>query len=147
MLIPPCRTEDATTLSLVLVHEHAKVIFGLRHGVVAHHALIADGYTDWLRQRPAAAEEEKPAAKAPAREKVRSKLSYKEQRELEALPGEIEALEAEQKPLEEKMSAGDYYKLGAEEVKRDRKRAEEIEGALMWKPERWEALEEKKSSA
>ena len=36
------------------------------------------------------------------------------------------------------MSAGDYYKLGAEEVKKDRKRAEEIEGELMGKLERWE---------
>ena len=55
---------------------------------------------------------------------------------MEALPKEIEALEAEQKALEEKMSARDYYKLGAEEVKRDRKRAEEIEGELMGKLER-----------
>ena len=85
--------------------------------------------------------DEKPAAKAPAREQARAKLSYKEQRELEALPGEIEALEAEQKALQEKMSAGDYYKLGAEELKRDRKRAEEIEGELMGKLERWEGLE------
>jgi len=103
----------------------------------------AGGYTDWLRQRPAAVAEEKSAAKAPAREKARAKLSYKEQRELEALPKEIEALEAEQKALEEKMSAADYYKLGAEEVKRDRKRAEEIEGELMGKLERWEGLEGK----
>ena len=101
----------------------------------------AGGYTDWLRQRPAAAVEEKLAAKAPARDKARAKLSYKEQRELEALPKEIEALEAEQKALGEKMSAGDYYKLGAEELKRDRKRAEEIEGELMGKLERWEGLE------
>ena len=54
---------------------------------------------------------------------------------------ENEALEAEQKALGEKMSAGDYYKLGAEELKRDRKRAEEIEGELMGKLERWEGLE------
>jgi ABC transport system ATP-binding/permease protein len=104
----------------------------------------AGGYTDWLRQRPAVVEE-KPAAKAPAREKTRSKLSYKESRELESLPGEIEALEAEQKALEEKMSAGDYYKLGADEVKRDRRRAEEIEGELMGKLARWEELEGKAS--
>ena len=107
----------------------------------------AGGYTDWLRQRPAAAAEERPAAKAPARDKARSKLSYKEQRELEALPKEIEALEAEQKALEEKMSAGDYYKLGAEELRRDRKRAEEIERELMGKLERWEKLEGKASAA
>ena len=56
---------------------------------------------------------------------------------------EIESLEAGPKALEEKMSAGDYYKLGAEEVNKDRNRAEEIEGELMGKLERWEELEGK----
>jgi len=107
----------------------------------------AGGYTDWLRQRPAAPVEEKPAAKAPAREKARSKLSYKEQRELEALPKEIEALEAEQKALGEKMSAGDYYKAGAEAMRADSLRAAEIENALLEKLERWEALEARSQSA
>jgi ATP-binding cassette subfamily F protein uup len=107
----------------------------------------AGGYADWLRQRPAAAVEEKPAAKAPAREKARVKLSYKEQRALEALPGEIEALEAEQKALEEHMRAPDYFKRSAEELKQDHRRAEEIEARLMEKLERWEALETKAKGA
>jgi hypothetical protein len=38
---------------------------------------------------------------------------------------------------------GDYYKLGAEELKRDQRRAEEIEQALTQKLERWESLEGK----
>ncbi len=107
----------------------------------------AGGYSDWLRQRPAAAVEEKFAAKAPAREKARVKLSYKEQRALEALPGEIEALEAEQKALEEHMRAPDYFKRSAEELKQDHRRAEEIEARLMEKLERWEALEAKAKGA
>jgi len=107
----------------------------------------AGGYADWLRQRPAAVVEEKPAAKAPAREKARVKLSYKEQRALEALPGEIEALEAEQKALEEHMRAPDYFKRSAEELKQDHRRAEEIEARLMEKLERWEALEAKAKGA
>lgn len=64
----------------------------------------AGGYTDWLRQRPAAAVEDKPAAKAPAREKARSKLSCKEQHELAALLSEIEAPEAGHNALHERMS-------------------------------------------
>jgi len=115
----------------------------------------AGGYTDWQRQVAAAASgqppatpvEEAPAAKAPAREKPRAKLSYKESRELEALPAQIEALEAEQQALQDKMSRPDYYKLGAEELKKDRKRADEIEALLMEKLERWEALEAKASAA
>jgi hypothetical protein len=62
-------------------------------------------------------------------------------------PRGVVALEAEQKALDEKMSAGDYHKLGAEEVKTDRRRAEEIEGELMGKLERWEKLEGKASAA
>ncbi len=66
------------------------------------------GYSDWLRQRPApatattpaatpAATAVKPAAPPPAAVEPtsRRKLSYKDQRELEQLPGRIEALEAE----------------------------------------------------
>ena len=60
----------------------------------------AGGYDDWLRQRP---EEPPPVAKpAAARPEPRPsppqrarRLTYKEQRELEALPQRIEALEAE----------------------------------------------------
>ncbi len=85
--------------------------------------------------------EEKPAAKSGAREKSRAKLSYKETRELEALPRGIEALEAEQKALAGKMSAPEYFKQGAEELKKDQKRVEEIEALLMEKLERWEGLE------
>jgi ATP-binding cassette subfamily F protein uup len=103
----------------------------------------AGGYTDWLRQRPAAAVEEKLPPRAPAREKPRAKLSYKETRELEALPAEIEALEVEQKALEERMRAPDYFKAGAQALRTDSKRAEELERALLAKLERWEALEGK----
>jgi ATP-binding cassette subfamily F protein uup len=81
--------------------------------------------------------------RAPARDKPRAKLSYKETRELEALPAEIEALEVEQKALEEKTSAPDYFKAGSEAMRTDSKRAEQIERALLAKLERWEALEGK----
>ncbi|MGH8686150.1 MAG: ATP-binding cassette domain-containing protein [Burkholderiales bacterium] len=103
----------------------------------------AGGYTDWVRQRPSAAVGEKAAAKMAARGKSKAKLSYKEQRELEALPGEIEALEAEQRALREKMSGTEYFRQGAGELKKDRRRAQEIEAQLMQKLEQWEGLEAK----
>jgi ATP-binding cassette subfamily F protein uup len=103
----------------------------------------AGGYTDWLRQRPAAAAREGPAQKAAVREKGRVKLSYKETRELESLPKEIEALEVEQKALQARMSSPDYFRQGAEAMRADSLRAEEIEKALMEKLERWEGLEAK----
>jgi ATP-binding cassette subfamily F protein uup len=75
--------------------------------------------------------EEKSAAKAPTRDKARTTLSYKEERELEALPGEIEALAAGQRAPAAKMSAPEYFRQGAAELKQDRRRAEEIEVLLM----------------
>ena len=54
----------------------------------------AGGYSDWLRQRPVTADKSFSKKESSAREKGRTKLSYKEARELETLPGEIEALEA-----------------------------------------------------
>jgi ATP-binding cassette subfamily F protein uup len=107
----------------------------------------AGGYSDWVRQRPATAAGEKAAAKAVAREKSRAKLSYKETRELEALPKEIEALEAEQTALAGRMSAPEYFRQPPEVFKADQKRTAEIEALLMRKLERWDALEAKASAA
>jgi ATP-binding cassette subfamily F protein uup len=108
------------------------------------------GYTDWIRQRPkaeaapASRKEAKaaPAAAAPVREKPRTKLSYKDQRELDLLPGEIEALEKEQTALNAKMSSSDYHKESPQTMRDDSQRAGEIEELLLAKFERWEALEE-----
>ena len=71
------------------------------------------------------------------------KLTYKETRELESLPSEISALEAEQKALLERMHAPDYYRQPPDALRTDRARTEEIERLLMEKLERWTALETK----
>jgi ATP-binding cassette subfamily F protein uup len=71
----------------------------------------------------------------------RTKLSYKETRELEALPAEIAALETEQRALMEKMSKPDYYRQPPEALRADQARVAEIERLLMEKLERWTALE------
>jgi ATP-binding cassette subfamily F protein uup len=119
----------------------------------------AGGYSDWLRQRTgggqaagstagAAKASEGSAASSPVAAAApppakRVKLSFKEQRELDALPGELEALEAEQKALSARMSATDYYKQGGEAMRQDQQRAEEIDALLLQKLERWEELEAK----
>jgi ATP-binding cassette subfamily F protein uup len=104
----------------------------------------AGGYTDWVRQRPQG-KDEVAARKAafPARERARAKLTYKETRELEALPAEIQALEAEQKDLVERMNAPDYFRQPPDELRADQQRNGEIEGLLLEKLERWEELEAK----
>lgn len=70
-------------------------------------------------------------------------MSYKETRELQALPGEISALETEQAALAARMSAPDYFKQPADTLRSDQARAAEIEALLMAKLERWETLESK----
>ena len=72
-----------------------------------------------------------------------AKLSYKETRELEQLPAQIEALEAEQRELTARMSSGDYHKQGAARIKADRLHSEKIEVGLASAYERWAALDAK----
>ncbi|MEN6472383.1 MAG: ATP-binding cassette domain-containing protein [Syntrophaceae bacterium] len=60
------------------------------------------GYDDWLRQRPAKPVEQRRGDgtdKPPPRPREKKKLSFKEMRELEGLPGRIEDLEAEHADL------------------------------------------------
>ncbi len=101
------------------------------------------GYSDWLRQRTQ--EKETVLRKeSSSREKPRAaKLSYKESRELEALPKEIAALEAEQHALAAKMSHPEYFKQSKEHLRTDQARTAEIEALLTEKLERWESLEAK----
>jgi len=106
------------------------------------------GYEDWKLQRertraataaPAAARvPASPAAPRPAA--ARAKLSYKEQRELEALPERIEALEAEQKTVTERLSSPALYTDEPHLVADLQARHDQIEVELMGALERWEAL-------
>ena len=105
------------------------------------------GYSDWLRQRPERMASTEKKESSSARVRPRAKLSYKEARELERLPGELEALEAEQRALAAKMSAADYYRLAPETIRADQRRAEEIEALIHAGLERWETLEAKAKAA
>jgi ATP-binding cassette subfamily F protein uup len=113
----------------------------------------AGGYSDWLAQRPLPQVSPVASGAQPARPEVRRErpakpgLTYKEQRELDALPGEIEALEAEQHALTERMCAPGYHAQAAEAHRADRQRAESIEHALAEKFERWAALDAKATAA
>ncbi|ATZ68236.1 ATP-binding cassette domain-containing protein [Acinetobacter haemolyticus] len=112
------------------------------------------GYQDYLEQRPdqkvvdqksdvkkaqAKAEAAALAAAAPAPKKV--KLSYKDQRELEQLPAEIEKLEAEQTELSDKLADGSWFVSDANAATLASQRLAEIEELLLEKLERWDVLE------
>ncbi|HET9821625.1 MAG TPA: ATP-binding cassette domain-containing protein [Burkholderiaceae bacterium] len=108
------------------------------------------GITDWLTQRerarvapPSAVTAPVPApspAPAPAPAAARGKLSYKEQRELEALPARIEALEAEQKSIGELTADAALYARDPQRAAALHGRSAQIEDELMAALERWEAL-------
>jgi ABC transport system ATP-binding/permease protein len=71
---------------------------------------------------------------------ARKKLSYKQQRELDALPGLIETLEQEQKDLQGELADGSLYVREPERAQRLSERSAQIDEELMAALERWEAL-------
>jgi ATP-binding cassette subfamily F protein uup len=68
------------------------------------------------------------------------KLSYKDQRELDALPGRIEALEKEQQALRDELADGAIYSRDAQRATALHARDAAIDEELMAALERWEAL-------
>ena len=110
------------------------------------------GYQDYLEQRPdqkvvdqksdvkkAQAKAEAAALATTAPKKV--KLSYKDQRELEQLPAEIEKLEKEQAELSAKLADGSWFVKDAEAATKASQRLAEIEEVMLEKLERWDTLE------
>jgi len=105
----------------------------------------AGGYEDWLRCRKEAATEAKspPVRPAPqmAPKPKADKLSWKEERELAALPKRIATLEAEQAELSHRLADPDLHAEQAPEAARLAVRLGEINSELLELLERWEALE------
>ena len=98
------------------------------------------GYDDWLRQRPEveSAPEIKVAPKVVKAPKAR-KMSFKETRELESLPAQIEKLETEQAQLTELLADPKLYSDG-EKVAATTARLKALESEMASAFERWEAL-------
>ena len=107
----------------------------------------AGGYDDWLRQRPApAAEPETPAEpkeRTPRPEKPadKKKLSYKEQKELETLHQQIDAMEQEQTRLHTQMADPAFYRQPPDRIAAIAAQAQQIETSLAAAYARWEQLE------
>ena len=71
----------------------------------------------------------------------RRKLSFKEQRELEALPARIEALEGEQARLGAEVSAPDFYRKPASDIHAAMSRLEALPAEIETALRRWDELE------
>jgi len=103
------------------------------------------GYDDWLRERqmevaPQAAAKPVQEKGKPQKERPR-KLSFKEERELEALPERITTLEAEQEQIHSTLADPEFYKNAGAEVVRLNSRLEELDAELLAAYARWEELE------
>lgn len=117
------------------------------HGKVKEYA---GGYDDWLRQRPVveaptktltepkALKEKSPR---PAELGAKKKLTYKEQRELESLTQQIEAMEQQQARLHEQMADPAFYKQPADKIAATAAQAQQIDQQLKSAYTRWEQLE------
>ena len=106
------------------------------------------GYADYIAQR--GRREEKPAqAAAPVQPKVATpqpqskKLSYKEQRELDALPDRIDALEKELDAIREALADGTIYRSDPAKAQSLTERMPLAEAELEAAVERWAELEER----
>jgi len=90
--------------------------------------------------------EEKAEIKTEVAPVTKTKLSYKEQIELEKLPDQIDTLEKEQTAINNELANPDTYK-DAEKVKSLQTKLNEIEVLLLDAISRWEELESKKSAS
>jgi ATP-binding cassette subfamily F protein uup len=127
-------------------------------GVINH---FVGGYTDtqqWYEQhekkqakQKKAAPEVSKQAKGPAKaekatQKNANKLSYKDSRELEQLPKQIETFENEIESLQTRISAPDFFSQSSDITQPILDELQKHEAALEHAFERWEALEALKNN-
>lgn len=107
------------------------------------------GYSDWLRQghdlavtdNPFEIEDRKRLAAAKRAEKKPNKLGYMDQRELDALPGEIEAIEGAISGMQERIADPDLYTQDQPTIQSALRDLAEAKSLLEKRIERWSELE------
>ncbi len=107
------------------------------------------GYSDWVRQgkqlavtdNPYELEERKRRAAERRGQRPATKLSYKDQRELDALPAEIEKLETAIAEIQQAVADPDFYSQDGDAVRETLHRLAATEAELERRVERWGELE------
>ena len=107
------------------------------------------GYIDWLRRNrklaetdsPHEAERKKHEAAVRRRNKNSNKLGYKDQRELDQLPAEIESLEAALADLQAEVADPDFYAQDSTAITVKLQQLADSERYLAKRMERWSELE------
>jgi ATP-binding cassette subfamily F protein uup len=107
------------------------------------------GYSDWVRQgkqlavtdNPYEAEERKRRAAERRRQRPATKLSYKDQRELDTLPAEIEELETAIAEMQQAVADPDFFAQDGDAVRETLQQLADTEAELERRVERWGELE------
>ncbi len=113
------------------------------------------GYDDWLRfQKSKSIADKQAASKSPTGKKAlpptndqpqtqnaKRKLTYREQKELEALPERIEELEQSLADLHQRMAEPDFYQQSGERIAEENQRLATLEEELQSVYLRWEELD------
>ena len=173
VLDEPTNDLDIETLELLeqLLQDYAGTVFLVSHDRsfldnIVTQVIAAEGggswretvggYEDWLRETQARRAQE--TAAAPAQEKravverkreprAKARLSFKEARELEALPERIAALEAEQASLNGRLADPALYRDEPGAVRALKERLAALEGEIGQAMVRWEELETRSAAA
>ena len=122
-----------------VVNKYIGGYFDAKQQQIQYHASLAANSQNVKKNEPIAIEPVK-AEKLKAEQK-KVKLSYKEQRELEALPAQMEALEAEMEALQTEVNSADFFSKEASYTQAQLQKLAEAEMALEQAFERWEQLE------
>ncbi|MCH2213090.1 MAG: ATP-binding cassette domain-containing protein [Fuerstiella sp.] len=168
VLDEPTNDLDAETLELLeeLVSQYAGTVLLISHDraflnnvVTSTIAFEPDGvvreydggYDDYLRQRPESVSEPAEKAEIPSEQTSRdspkkTKLSYKEQRELDDLPDQITALEDQQSQLHEQMADPEFYRQDSSVIAEATASLQSLTKQLETACDRWEELEELQNS-
>ncbi len=138
---------------LVVSHDRAFVNNVVTHSIVFEGDGVVNeyvgGYDDSQRQREtrtpaksAPVTEKKAAAPVADKPKPAKKLSYKDQRELDALPAKIEELENKVAELQQQMADPAVYQQAGDQVSKLQAEVDAVEAELTEAYARWEQLEE-----
>ena len=122
-----------------VVNKYIGGYFDAKQQQIQYHASLAAHSQNVKKNEPLAIEPVK--AEKPKAEQKKVKLSYKEQRELEALPAQMEALEAEMEALQTEVNSADFFSKEASYTQAQLQKLAEAEMALEQAFERWEHLE------
>ena len=168
VLDEPTNDLDAETLELLeeLVMEYAGTVLVISHDRAFLNNVVtstiafdsdgmireyAGGYDDYIRQRPTVpdeatkneSEEANTDKSVPAKAEKKRKLSYKEQRELDALPDRIAELESKQSAFHDQMADAEFFRQEPSAIAAANEALEALAEQLTDAYARWEILEER----